>query len=53
MSTIKRARMYKQEGDGGRSLKFAQEEIMNDPGEHSFIQRETAEAGLDVIQCRV
>lgn len=42
-----------QEENRGRSLRFAQEEIMNDPGESTFIQRETAEAGLDVIQCRV
>lgn len=32
---------------------FAQEEIMNDPREKSFIQAETAEAGLDVILGKV
>lgn len=53
ISSIRRTRWAKQEGDRGRSLRFAQEEIMTDPGESTFSQRETAEAGLDVIQCRV
>lgn len=37
---------------GGRSLRFAQEEIMNYCGETTFIQRETAKTGLDMIQYR-
>lgn len=36
-----------------RSLKFAQEEIMNYGGESTFIQRETGETGLDMVQYRV
>lgn len=53
ISSVERTRRAKQEGHKGRSLGFAWAEIMNDPGESTFIQREAAEAGLDVIQCGV
>lgn len=37
-------------GIKARSLRFTQEQIVNDPDESTFIHRETTEAGLDETQ---